>query len=246
MKTILVTSELTFVPENYDHFVLKMAENPHIIGLIVLKNRELSFLAIATYFLSTRAAPMLGKQVIKNYFSSFSSKRTQVYQKFGKKIWYLDSINSPEALKIIADEKADLVINSRTRFIYKKAILRAPRFGCINIHHGLLPNQRGLMCDFWAHLENEDFGFSIHRMTSKIDDGDILKVVKVTSPRTSYVESLLLSSIKEAETCAEVLNEIEQKQNDLMIIKNSAEQAKYRTNPGKKDLLNLQKKGIKV
>ncbi|MBK9324532.1 MAG: hypothetical protein IPM97_16580 [Bdellovibrionaceae bacterium] len=246
MRALLVTSELTFVPENYDRFILKMAENSHIVGLIVLKNKDLSFLAVASYLFLTGAAPLLGKQLIKNFFSSSSRKKADIYQNFGKKTWFLDSINSPETLKIIAEEKVDLVVNARTRSIFKKALLSATKFGCINIHHGLLPKQRGLMCDFWAHLDGEEFGFSIHRMTSKIDDGDILKVVKVRSSRTSYLESLLLSSEKEAEVCAELLREIDQKQNNLGTIKNFAEHAKYRKNPERTDFLNLQKKGIKV
>ncbi|NUM57844.1 MAG: hypothetical protein HUU56_04390, partial [Bdellovibrionaceae bacterium] len=207
MKAIIVTSQITFVPENYDRFVLKMAEHPHVLGLIVLKNRDPLFLLKATYLILSGAAPRLGFQVFKNYLSSFTNKRTNGYKKNQKKIWFLDTINSSEAIKIVEEEKVDLIVNARTRYIYKKSILNIPRYGCINIHHGLLPNQRGLMCDFWAHLEGEKFGFSIHKMTSKIDDGDILKVIEVKSSKNNYLESLLVASQQEAHICGELLHE---------------------------------------
>ena len=246
MKAIIVTSQITFVPENYDRFVLKMAEHPHILGLIVLKNRDPLFLLKAIFLILSGAAPRLGLQVFKNYLASFTNKRTQVYKKNLKKIWFLDTINSPEAIKIVEDEKIDLIINARTRYIYKKDILGAPHYGCINIHHGLLPKQRGLMCDFWAHLEGEKFGFSIHQMTSKIDDGDILKVIEVKNAKNNYLESLLAASEQEALTCSDLLNELEKNNNQLEVIKNSSNDHKYRKNPTRKDLIALQKKGIKI
>src|SRR5690606_15184406 len=111
---------------------------------------------------ATLSAPRLGLALVKNYLSSSRQVRRTAYEKENKFFLTLPNINTPEALNVVRDHKIDLLLNARTRSIFKSDILQAPRLGCINIHHGLLPHQRGLMCDFWAHLENQPSGFSIH------------------------------------------------------------------------------------
>lgn len=246
MKTLLVTSDLTFVPFNYNRFVLKMAEDTHIVGLIIIKNKSFSILLKALVLILSGAGTRLGAQLIKNYFSRSDTVRKNKYLSVGKKVWSFSTINLPEVLQIIKDEEIDLIVNARTREIFKKNLLQAPKWGCVNIHHGLLPKQRGLMCDFWAHLEGDNFGFSIHRMTSKIDDGDILKVYPFSHNYQSYLEAILNASIQEAVVCSELLSEIDKNENKVLIIKNKSDSPIYFKNPKIKDFQKLNVKGIKI
>ncbi len=245
MRTVLVTSSLTFVPENYDRMVCEMAKHPDIVGLIVLDNKNLFTVFKALALVLTFSAPRLGLTLLKNYFGLSQERRTKAFTELGKKNWTLKNINSPEALKIISDEKIDLIINARTRSIYKEPILKAAKMGCVNIHHGLLPAQRGLMCDFWAHLENEDYGFSIHQMTTKIDDGPILKVMNLGKPKNNYLQAVLAGSEVEAQACKDLIEQIK-KNGFTQAEVNQTVQPKYRKNPSLMIGYILQLKGIKV
>ncbi len=245
MRTLIVTSSLTFVPENYDRMICSVVDHPSVIGLLVLENRSPGFLVKAAGLILTFSAPRLGWTLIKNYFGSSRRRRQKACEKLNKKLWVLKDINSPEALSLIRDQKVDLLLNARTRSIFRKSVLAQPNLGCINIHHGLLPEQRGLMCDFWAHLEDQDFGFSIHQMTSKIDDGPILQVVKVEGDRKHYLRSLLKASEVEAEVTKKLLDQISNERS-FKFITNQGSQITYRKNPSLWDAYRLRIKGVKL
>ncbi|MEK6773616.1 MAG: formyltransferase family protein [Bdellovibrionota bacterium] len=246
MRTLIVTSSITFVPENYDQMICSMASHPSVVGLLILENRSISLLIKAFALIITFSAPRLGLTMIKNYFGNSLQRRKSAYKIANKKTWILPDINSTEALELLKNEKIDLIVNSRTRSIFKKQILNQPSLGCINIHHGLLPDQRGLMCDFWAHLEGQDFGFSIHQMTSKIDDGPILHVEKIAGNKNSYMESIWLASQKEAQVTKIILDQISNDGSFKAIINNSSSSILYRKNPSLIDGYRMQRKGVKL
>src|SRR6476619_6211503 len=98
--------------------------------------------------MATLSAPRMGATLVKNYLGSSRSLRKKSYESKNKFYHVLPNVNGSEALELIKKHDIDLIVNARTRAIFKKDILNATRLGCINIHHGLLPEQRGLMCDF--------------------------------------------------------------------------------------------------
>lgn len=245
MRALLVTSSITFVPENYNRLICRLAEHPSVVGLLEVNNRKPEILAKACALALTLSAPRMGLTLIQNYLGSSTKVREKTYSdqnKFYKKI---ENINSNEAFNIVQNENIDLIINARTRSIYKSKILQAPRLGCLNIHHGLLPEQRGLMCDFWAHLEMTEFGFSIHQMTEKIDDGPIVHVEKVITDQTSYLDSILKASEIEADVCFKLLDKI-QVENKITPLHLDIKSFKYRKNPKLRDGYKLQLKGIRI
>lgn len=245
MRALIVTSSVTFVPENYNRLVCGLAQQPEVVGLIELDNREPSILLKAFGMISTLSAPRMGLTLAENYLGRSRKIRQQVYESQNKFYRVIKSINSTEALRIVEENKIDLILNARTRSIFKADILKAPRLGCINIHHGLLPQQRGLMCDFWAHMENEPYGFSIHQMTSKIDDGPLLHVQKVDSDRKCYMQSVLKASETEAEACKTLLRKIKE-ENRITPLKIPVSNFKYRKNPALTDGYKLQIRGIRI
>lgn len=246
MKTVLVTSAVTFVPNNYDDLVLSMAANPHIEGLIVIDNRSWKVVGQALILVLSFSAPRLGWQLLKNHFDDSLNRKRRKYNEYQKKIWLLPDINSESALKLLETIKPDLILNARTRSFYKKKLLQLPKIACINIHHGLLPDQRGLMCDFWAHLLDTKVGFSVHQMTSKLDDGLLLAVQEISSEKTDYLQSLKTGAIKEANIIEALLEKIASTgrlEGDENI---STEMTTYRTNPKLRDFYKLRLRGIKI
>ena len=111
---------------------------------------------------------------MKNTLKAAFKDRRALAKKHDIPLHFFDNPNSPDFLEFVKNHQTDLLINARTRFIYKSKILKLPRLGAINIHHGLLPEFRGTMCDLWALYNNRPTGFSIHVMEKKIDNGGII------------------------------------------------------------------------
>ncbi len=209
MKVLLVTSRVTFIPRNYDDLITGLADCPQIGGLLVLDNRDFSLKTRAAKLILCGAA-RLGWNLLKNQSSQSARRRTAIYSANGKPTWTLKTVNSPAVIDLVRQNGFDMLLNARTRYIYKSAILNAPRLGCMNIHHGLLPEQRGVMCDLWALHEKRAAGFSIHLMTENVDAGAIASRVKVDDgTENNYPAYLTKSSKRELIEVTRILAEIE-------------------------------------
>ncbi len=243
MKTLLVTSEITFVPDNYDEMICGMADCPQIGGLLILRNGNLKlFFKGLTLILA--GAPRFGKTLIRNSFSR-SSKRLKTYNALNKPVWFLDTINCEQALALLRNHQFDLVVNARTRYLYKEPILKQPPLGCLNIHHGLLPEQRGLMCDLWALAENQPAGFTIHKMNQKIDDGKILeRVVASKNGENDFIDYIHKASRLECETLKKLLSQIETNGMPEGTPNISTGEIKMRKTPSFKDIKSFRLKGL--
>lgn len=246
LRSILVTSEVTFVGENYHQVIVTLAKDPRIHGLVVIKNRSPRLSALGLVAAVSGAAPRFGFQLFRNNLFPGTGEKVRAYETEGKKVYFTEDINSPETLEILRSLKPDLIVNARSRCFFRDEVLSLPRLGCLNIHHGLLPYQRGVMCDFWAHMQGKPFGFTIHQMTKKIDDGPIIRVEEVNIPPKSYTDSLYEGSKREAKVLSLVLREIEETQSITGTPNLKTPETKYFKNPGLRDFYRLRLKGIKV
>jgi methionyl-tRNA formyltransferase len=200
---------VTFVPENYDALVTGLAERPQIAGLLVLENRSRRLLGKALALMAV-GAPRIGSTLLRNWFGPSARRRAAAFAAAGKPVWTLPTINGPEAVELVRNQGFDLALNARTRFIYKADILAAPLLGCINIHHGLLPEQRGTMCDLWALFEGRPAGFSVHVMTEAVDAGPILVREQVSDGTDrDYPAYLLKASRREWDVVSALLAKVE-------------------------------------
>ncbi|GAB5402725.1 MAG: hypothetical protein Aurels2KO_09560 [Aureliella sp.] len=85
------------------------------------------------------------------------------------------NMNDAESVSQLQSVGADALIVCVCKNILKKPALDACKFGAINIHPSLLPKYRGPCPTFWARYhQDERIGVTIHRMTTKIDSGNIL------------------------------------------------------------------------
>ncbi|MFV8249202.1 formyltransferase family protein [Bdellovibrio bacteriovorus] len=246
MRTLLVTSAVTFVPNNYDKLTLPLAQEPHIEALVVIDNRDWDIVIKALLLILSMAAPRMGLQLLKNFFDNSLKRKQQAYEAAGKKVYVVKDINSESSLALLERLQPDLILNARTRSFFKKKLLAIPKMGCLNIHHGLLPDQRGLMCDFWAHLLDTPAGFSIHEMTSKLDDGALLKVVEVPSDKKDYLQSLDLGASFEAKAASQILKEFASQGKIQGLENQKTERTVYRSNPRLRDFYRLRSKGVRI
>jgi folate-dependent phosphoribosylglycinamide formyltransferase PurN len=237
---------VTFVPDNYDDFVLAMAVVPQIAGLLVLDNTGWGLRAKALGA-ALQGAPRLGATLLRNCAWRASERRRQAaYAAAGKGVWVRSSINDPGALRLLREQRFDLVVNARTRFIYGAEALAAPRLGCINVHHGLLPDQRGVMCDLWALAEGEAAGFSVHRMTARVDDGALLRAVPVSRGERDFQTHLRTSAHREAQVLAEVLAELEGRGEITGTPNVKTARTRYRRNPTWGEVRRMRAGGLRL
>ncbi len=90
------------------------------------------------------------------------------------------STKSPAVFDWISHLAPDLLISVSCPQLIGRKLLDLPTLGAINVHSSLLPKYAGLAPYFWvlSHSEQET-GITVHYMTVKFDEGNILQQQKV-------------------------------------------------------------------
>ena len=87
------------------------------------------------------------------------------------------SLKTDEALEELNSLNADIMIVVAYGLILPKAILDAPRLGCLNVHGSILPRWRGaapIQRAIWAG--DQQTGVTIMQMDEGLDTGDMLHI----------------------------------------------------------------------
>jgi UDP-4-amino-4-deoxy-L-arabinose formyltransferase / UDP-glucuronic acid dehydrogenase (UDP-4-keto-hexauronic acid decarboxylating) len=91
-----------------------------------------------------------------------------------------DDINHPLWIQKIRNMDPDIMFSFYYRNMVKPAILDIPLYGCLNLHGSLLPKYRGRCPVNWVLVNGEqETGVTLHYMTPKPDDGDIVGQKKI-------------------------------------------------------------------
>ncbi|PJG86238.1 methionyl-tRNA formyltransferase [Conservatibacter flavescens] len=88
------------------------------------------------------------------------------------------SLRPLEAQQTLADLQADIMVVVAYGLILPKAVLEAPRLGCLNVHGSILPRWRGaapIQRAIWAG--DQQTGVTIMQMDEGLDTGDMLHKV---------------------------------------------------------------------
>ncbi len=97
----------------------------------------------------------------------------------------------PEAVEALVNLKADIMVVLAYGLLLPKAVLNAPKHGCINIHVSLLPKWRGAAPIQRAIEAGDDkTGVTIMQMDEGLDTGDILHVAETPILETDTSLSL--------------------------------------------------------
>lgn len=150
------------------------------------------------------------KQIFSKFNIFFSVKL--VLLKFNIDFFEIEfDINKIKYLKKIYEINPDLIISSCSLIFYNK-ILSLPKFGCINRHSSLLPNNGGLYPIFHAISKGEQYsGITIHYMTSKIDQGKILAQKKILNRDNNLSKIYKDCFLKSSELILLAINNLENK-----------------------------------
>lgn len=101
------------------------------------------------------------------------------------------SLKSEEEQQAFADLNADCAIVAAYGLLLPKAILDAPKFGCLNAHASILPRWRGAAPIQRAIEAGDDVsGVTIMQMDVGLDTGDMLLIQPVAITPTTTGQSL--------------------------------------------------------
>lgn len=252
MRLVYVTSDVTYVRDNYFSLLEKVTRKDalpagsEVVATIILKVPT-KLLLKNIFGLQLIGAPDFSFALLRNMLRArINDPRVKLLEERGIKTYRTSSVNKPEALEFLKSVKPDLMVNMRTRNIYKKPVLELPTIGCINIHHGILPVNRGTMCDLWAWIEGRPVGFTIHWMNEKIDDGDILDRCEVdTTGAKSYIDLPFRSSQLESGCLMKCLERIKQ-EGKFVGIPNRTEEVNYTRTPSPKMIAEIRRSGKRL
>jgi folate-dependent phosphoribosylglycinamide formyltransferase PurN len=96
----------------------------------------------------------------------------------GSRLRRVQTINSPAALRFLAESKFDLILNAGGG-IFSARFIESAGAPILNAHMGNLPHFRGMNVLEWGILANRSPVVSIHRIVRGIDLGEIYSRVKV-------------------------------------------------------------------
>jgi len=103
-----------------------------------------------------------------------------------------DDVNHPMWIEKIRKEKPEIIFSFYYRKIITKEILDIPKLGGFNLHGSYLPAYRGRCPVNWVLVNGEtETGITLHRMTERPDDGDIVCQEKIPIDKTDTAASLL-------------------------------------------------------
>lgn len=157
----------------------------------------------------------------------------------------IEDSNSPEFVERMKALSPDLIISYSAPQVIKAELLSIPKHGFINVHGSLLPHYRGCLPSFW-YLYNEEKvgGATVHYMSEKIDDGDILRqdTVDISDCRSMF--SLIRKTKKlGGELMAATITDITN--GTVNRSPNNTESGSYFTWPTKKQAREFLKKGYR-
>ena len=90
-------------------------------------------------------------------------------------IWEVSHLAHQETGAVLSSYQPDAICVACFSLRIPHAILKIPRFGCLNVHPSLLPANRGPEPLFWTFREGlQQTGVTIHMMDEGMDTGDIV------------------------------------------------------------------------
>ncbi len=98
-------------------------------------------------------------------------------------IWEVSHLAHQETGAVLSSYQPDAICVACFSLRIPHAILKIPRFGCLNVHPSLLPANRGPEPLFWTFREGlQQTGVTIHMMDEGMDTGDIVAQKAIEIP----------------------------------------------------------------
>jgi methionyl-tRNA formyltransferase len=247
IRAVVVLPNVCGLKDNYNFFVQDILQSPHVVGICEVKIRTKRILGAALLCFKGKAY-RLACRILINTLHILPIRRKLIAKSLRKKFFQIDSINSEAFYKLIETNNINLVIHSRTRRRFLPETLSRVKYGCINIHNGILPWQRGVKSDLRAFAKCQPTGFSLHLMEEKIDCGPILTTVTVDAGQEKNYDTYTHRATKlHASTLITLLNSLDQTRSIQSIPQQTIPGERVRSSLlSVEELKNIKKLGIQV
>ena len=107
-------------------------------------------------------------------YDVLSDEKLELCNELNIKYEKVNFINTNSTVELFKNSRADLGLSLGNGYIGKK-VFSIPKFGMINVHTELLPRFQGAQSIIWPIYENiKSTGFTIHKIDTSIDTGNIL------------------------------------------------------------------------
>jgi methionyl-tRNA formyltransferase len=102
-----------------------------------------------------------------------------------------EKIRTPEFAEWVRSREADVALVIAYGRILPKAVLEAPRRGCLNLHASILPKYRGAAPITWAIVRGEqETGVSLMQMDEGCDTGPVYSVHRIPIGEATTADDL--------------------------------------------------------
>lgn len=250
----LTTSDIMFLPSFFDKVF--SSERDSVVGVAIVEDpnfmrflkNSLSFMGLITF------GGEVVRQIIariRNFFYSIVAPSRirsikSVCRKYDIPCTNVARINKREFRENLSGRNVNLIVSVACPQILRKAILRLPAIGCINVHYGLLPDYRGMYPSFWVLANGEsETGVTVHYMAEKIDAGRILvQLREKISPDDSFYS--LVKRLKTTVGPQALIAALERiKASNMEVIENEYEEGSYYSFPSKEAMRKFKAAGRK-
>lgn len=81
--------------------------------------------------------------------------------------------NEERLVRWVKDKEVDVILNF-VGYLMREEMIKAPKICALNKHAGLLPAYKGVFPVFWAIMNGDPVGLTIHKMDKAMDEGEIV------------------------------------------------------------------------
>ncbi|KRQ85867.1 Bifunctional polymyxin resistance protein ArnA [Caloramator mitchellensis] len=154
--------------------------------------------------------------------------------------------NSKDFFNVVKELNPDVILSFSAPQVIKEPLLSFPKYGILNVHGSLLPDYRGCMPSFWYLYNKEEYGgATVHYMSEKIDDGDIVAQDKIYIGDCKSMFELMKRTKKVGgELMVRVIKELES--GSLKRRPNNASEGRYFTWPNAEQGKEFRAKGKRL
>lgn len=129
----------------------------------------------------------------------------------------------------------DYIFGIHFPYIIPTEFLNLPKIGFLNLHPAYLPFNKGWHTPSWAIIDGTPYGATLHFMTEKLDEGNIIHQKKIEVEPSDTAHTLYKRVMKiEEEVFFEAFESLKN------LNPKSTQQTHVGTNHSKKDLKNVQ------
>ena len=258
MKVAIITQEdYFFIPKNIKKIADRFGHNSIKIIIQIdskgsINNKKKLFIKgfgltqSIKYGCKVFKKKMINILTLLNLSNSSTHSIAAIANHFNLPFLRVNDINTLNVLERLEALDLDIIVSFSAPVVFKQRLLKASKLGCINLHCSYLPSYAGLFPSFWVLYKNENFtGCTVHKMDTKIDNGDILmqERVKISPEDTIYS---LLNKTKSigGDIMVKVIQELYQ--NNLTSMRNHSNDNNYFTWPTIDQLYEFRKNGGKL